>query len=1054
MIPFLDKAIVSATFIGRAAQLGALNHWLAHVSVGHSQVVCVAGEAGIGKSRLAAEVRMRAEEQGWQTVQGVCFEPDVVLPYAPLIDLLRTYLARRSLSEVWALLNPWAPEFVKLLPELALLLPALQPTPRLDPEAEKRRLFDAFVHFLGSLLQRSATLGITSSQEDKAEPSPPQSRPLLLIIEDLHWCDDTSLEFLRYLARRLAKHPLLLLLTYRSDEIHLALHHFLAALDREQRPVEVTLPHFTPAEVDGLLRAIFDLQRPVRSAFLDTLYAQTEGNPFFIEEVLKVLVAAGDIFYAEGQWDRKPLTELHIPRTVQDAVQRRTARLSPATRVVLNLAAVVGRRFDFALLQAVTGHDEATLLAHIKELLAAQLVTEATADQFAFRHALTQQAIYTDLLARERKVLHRTIGETIERLYGPISQLATNSGQATPWAALAHHFYVGEVWDKVLLYAQYAGEQAQLLHAPHAAAEHFTHALTAAQRLAASTPDQPGTVVVMRLHSARSLAYDTLGDFAAARTDLEAALHLAQRTGDRQAEWQALLALGELWASRDYGPTRDYLQQALTLAQSLNQPAILARSLNRMGNWHLNAEQYSEVIRYHHEALAIFQATNDEQGLAVTFDLLGATYLMFGDQVQAVAHLEQAAARFRRLGDRRSLAATLTVLTARNEIYTIEHTVLPAPDIAGSIRGGEEALQLARELGWRSGEAYALMLLGRVVVVPGDYRRALAFTQQSYAIASEIEHRQWCCQLHFSFGLIALDLLAFTAAQHHFAQASRLGQESGSVFLLRVANALLALSYLYLHDLDKAEDALNAAAGADHPPEAFTGQLIWLVRAELTLARGNAALARQLLDQLIAALPNIALVGERGVPGLALLRGKALAALARPDEAESALRIACEGAAAKGIPSLLWRSQVTLGHFYRTQGQPAAADQAFAAAHAIINELAAQIPDESLDFVEGGSLRAHFLAQTSTLFPPPPRRTLRQAAKQAVNGLTAREVDIAVQIAQGKANREVSAALVVSERTVETHIRNILAKLGFSSRRQIAAWAVEKGLAKADSVRW
>ncbi|MEZ4733076.1 MAG: AAA family ATPase [Caldilineaceae bacterium] len=421
MTPGFDKAIVSATFIGRVTQLGAFDHWLAQVDTGKSQVICVAGEAGIGKSRLVAEVRKRAEARGWQTVQGGCFEPDLLLPYAPLIDLLRSHLAHRSPQEVQSVLDRWAPEFVKLLPELALLRPDLQPTPRLDPEAEKRRLFDAFVHVL--------------SDFSRGQPqSPlPQPRPLLVIIEDLHWCDDTSLEFLRYLARRMAKRPLLLLLTYRSDEIQPALHHFLAALDREQRPVELTLPRFTMAEVDALLRAIFDLQRPVRAAFLDALHTLTEGNPFFIEEVLKALVTAGDIFFQEGEWDRKPLPELQIPRTVQAAVQRRTEQLSLAARRLLNLAAVAGRRFDFALLQVLTGHDEAALLALMKEVVAAQLVVEATPEQFAFRHALTQQAIYADLLARERKSLHRTIAETTERLYEPTAQPATNSGQAPPW---------------------------------------------------------------------------------------------------------------------------------------------------------------------------------------------------------------------------------------------------------------------------------------------------------------------------------------------------------------------------------------------------------------------------------------------------------------------------------------------------------------------------------------------------------------------------------------------------------------------------------------------
>lgn len=199
-----------------------------------------------------------------------------------------------------SLLGPLAAEVVKLLRELAPALSDHQPTLRLDPEAEKRRLFEMLAHFFTQL-----------------------PAPLLLIMEDLHWSDNTSLEFLRYLARRLATQPLLLLLTYRSDEIHPALHHFLAALDREQRPVELALPHFTPAEVDALLRAIFASGRPVHTDFLDELCRLTDGNPFFIEEVLKALIAAGDVFYSDGVWDRKPMNELRIPRSVQDAVQRR-----------------------------------------------------------------------------------------------------------------------------------------------------------------------------------------------------------------------------------------------------------------------------------------------------------------------------------------------------------------------------------------------------------------------------------------------------------------------------------------------------------------------------------------------------------------------------------------------------------------------------------------------------------------------------------------------------------------------------------------------------------
>jgi predicted ATPase len=154
-----------------------------------------------------------------------------------------------------------------------------------------------------------------------------------------------------------------------------------------------------------MLQAIFALQRPVLADTLSAIHTLTEGNPFFIEEILKSLVTTGEIFYADGIWKRKTPQELCIPQSIQDAVQQRTEQLSSSARQVLTFAAVAGRRFDFALLQQIMHYDEEQLLVLIKELIAAQLVIEESVERFAFRHALTQQAIYGDLLARERRAL-------------------------------------------------------------------------------------------------------------------------------------------------------------------------------------------------------------------------------------------------------------------------------------------------------------------------------------------------------------------------------------------------------------------------------------------------------------------------------------------------------------------------------------------------------------------------------------------------------------------------------------------------------------------------
>src|SRR5713226_5919409 len=368
--------VICPVLIGRAHDLTTLHLLVDRAQSGQGQVALVSGEAGIGKSRLVAEVKTYAASHDFLLVQGSCFPTDHAIPYAPLLDLLRSFLTGHPSPLPAPEVKQVAQAFLPLLPDAGHVLVGTPPAsmlPVLDPEQEKRRRFEILAHFL---------------------TNPARTRPVLLVVEDLHWSDDTSLEFLHYLARRCSAHRLLLLLTYRSDEVRPVLRHFLAQLDRERLTQEILLVRLTRDEVEAMLRAIFALPRSAHVELADPLSTLTEGNPFFVEEILKSLMASGGIVYSNRSFQGKETRELHIPRSVQDAVQQRTDQLSESARRVLILAAVAGRRFDFALLQALTKHDEDHLLQLFKELMGAQLVIEESEEQFAFRHALTQQAVY------------------------------------------------------------------------------------------------------------------------------------------------------------------------------------------------------------------------------------------------------------------------------------------------------------------------------------------------------------------------------------------------------------------------------------------------------------------------------------------------------------------------------------------------------------------------------------------------------------------------------------------------------------------------------------
>src|SRR5947209_8731417 len=503
-------------FIGRVSERDALSRLIDRTRSGQGGVALVCGESGIGKSRLVAEAKAEASALGFLLLQGSCFQVDSSYPYAPLLDLLRASAVPPADAP-----HPIVLEFARLLPELASDLSGPLPTPQPDPEQEKRRLFAALTRFFKE----------RTSQ-----------RPVLLVIEDLHWCDDVSLEFLQSLARSCATQPLLLLMTYRSDEVQPSLQRCLAQLDRTRLSQEFQLLPLPRSDVDAMLDAMFALQISERANLLDLIYPLTEGNPFFIEEILTSLVSRGVLWSDDGVWQCKLHPDqrsehVPVPRSVQDAVQQRTHQLSAEARRVVTFAAVAGRRFDFAVLQQVMQCDEDRLLPLLKELVATQLVVEVSADQFAFRHALTQQAVYAGLLARERRSLHRTLAKAIEE------RSATTPMLDTYLEDLASHYYVAEVWVKVLEYAQRAGEKALALYAPRAATLHLGHALDAAHHLRITPPG--------KLYYARGQAYATLGDYDRARSDYERALDTARTASDGSMEWQSMMALGFLWAGHD-----------------------------------------------------------------------------------------------------------------------------------------------------------------------------------------------------------------------------------------------------------------------------------------------------------------------------------------------------------------------------------------------------------------------------------------------------------------------------------------------------------------------
>ena len=985
-----DKPAVSPVLVGRAREMDSLERALRAARSSAGRCVLLAGEAGIGKSRLVAELCDRATAERWIIMEGHCSEQDISFPYAPWIDALRAFLATRDTLEIRNLLGSLAPEFVKLLPELSLLIPELRPNPPLDAESEKRRLFEALARFVAQLAK---------------------SQPLLVVLEDLHWSDEQSLELMHLLARRISSLSLMLVGTYRNEECSPRFTHHLTELGRDHLTDEIRLAPLSRDGVEQMAQVILKTEQPLTPAELDGLMRLTEGNPFFIEEMLKSLVEAGG-------WDK-----LQIPRSLKDSVQRRVAKLPESTRQILSFGSVIGDRFDFGLMEAITMQAEPSLLRMLKELIAAQLLVEQAADQFAFRHALTREAVYSTLLLRERKAIHQTIGETMERLAGARTDASA--------ALLAHHYYQGGVWEKALLYSQRAGEQAQMLYALREAAMLFTHALEAAQHLG-----------IPAAHSAlrgRAQSREVLGEFEGARADYEAALESARRGENRVNAWQALIDLGFLWQSRDLERAGVYFQRALELARSLDNLSILAQTLNRVGNWHLNCGRALEALPFHHEALSLFRELNDRHGMARTMDLLAIVSLQLGEVTQGTAYLAQAIPILREVDDRQALVNTMANLTA---LAHFETEVLGELTYRQLVDLSEEALQIARGFNWDQGEARALIPGAVSLSQTGDYARALEWLNRAKTLTEAMGHRESFARCQLTHGQILLDLLAFTEARQQLEAGLALAQELGAGFLTLTAAAGLARTSILQDDWERAKELLDAWLPAEFPERRMTihQRRLWSGRAELHLAQGDPDRALHIVERLLAATADLAQHGPHAVPYLSRLRAQARAALGYLEDAQAELQGTLPIATRQGQRPMLWRLHADLGHVYRAMRRREDAEHEFSSARTIIQDLANQIPE--------GTLRDNFLKQALAALPTAPTHTPRQAAKKEFGGLTAREREIAALIAQGKSNREMAEELVISETTAERHVANILSKLGFNSRTQIAVWAVGKGLRK------
>jgi DNA-binding NarL/FixJ family response regulator len=996
----LDKPIVCPVLLGRNRQLQALRDLAADAARGSGQAVLVVGEAGIGKSRLVTTFATHLESDGWPAVRGSCFERDRSVLYAPVAEMLRQVVGSPPRPAVLEQLGQRAIDLVRILPELAHWLPPDVESARIDLEQDRRQLFQV--------------VGEVLAERDSRTPT-------LLIVEDVHWADGASLDLLHSFARTLPSRRALLLLTYRSDELfsnsnsNRELMQFRDNLNRARLAQELQLAPLETADVDGMLRAILSLGRSPRRDFLELVNSLTEGNPFFVEELVRALIAEGQLVRSGGTWARAATAaELRLPRTVLSAVQRQSETLSEQTQRILEMAAVVGQRFDFEFVRALVGLSESDFLATLKELIGAGLVIEVSAEQLAFRHALTRQAILSQLLARERRLLHRRVAEAIEQAYA--------SDREAHLADLAQHYHAAGLWAEALDCARHAGQHALRLYAPGAAAEQLTLALESAQHL--GLPADPDLLEM------RGRAREALGDFDSARADYTETLAAAPNAARR---CQALIDLGALWASRDYAQAGEWFEQALEAARQTDDSPLLARTLNRHGNWLVNIGRTAEGLALHRQALALLEPAGDREGIAETLDLLGMSLGLHGNVVEAVDWLARAAENFGELGDRIGQASSLSTGVSFGGPLHAETSAAALRSLAEIRADSSTALRLARQTGSLAWEAYVHLALGHTLNGYGELGEALEHGRAGQQIATEIEHQQWQTGALNVLGEAHVFAMAAETAIDVLEQALESALQLRSCHWTGMTASFLALAYLQVGDLSRSRSTLQRAWPRAHLPTNAAERRVAWVWGDLALAEHDPELALRVAQGLLESAPG----GTRGqgIPWLHKLLGEAQHALGHSDDALTSLEQAKAGALERQQRPALWQIQRALARVHLMRRSADAAYVEIEQATACIEAIASALRNDEL--------ASQFKRRALASLPGVPNSVARRIVTRQAGGLSPREREVAQQVALGRSNREIADALIVGERTVETHVTHIMSKLGLSSRRQIANWLSE-----------
>ncbi|MDB4948629.1 MAG: hypothetical protein JWM27_1278 [Gemmatimonadetes bacterium] len=984
--------------VGRADEIERLRAAVEDAAEGRGGTLFLAGESGVGKTRLA---RLAAEEmarRGGVAATGRCYPMETGVPYSSVSDALGAILRVIEPASLATLTRGGEAELASLFPSLA---PADAARPSLDgdPAELKTRLLWSFTQFLGRLAAR---------------------RPLLLVLEDLQWADPSSLELLHFAARQVSgRERVLILCTYNPAERDRnpnlrAAEQSLLGMGAARTATLGPLSHPETAE---MVRTLFGVEEAATRELVALLYGWTRGNPFFVEETLKTLVETGKLRPVEGTWIGWEVDALELPRSVRDSVLGRMDRLSPDARSVADLAAVVGARVTYSALEAVSGLEPGALLAALDELRRARIVaeTEDAGDVvYDFAHPVLRDALYTELGLARARTLHAAVAEALERFHG--------AGAPAHADELALHFVRSgsrRLAGKAARYLAAAGRSALARHANREAAEYLSAAI---EQSAAENGDDPSLLEDL------ARARQRLGEHDAAVELLRRVLERAEADGDaaRTAALRRRIGLARYWSGRHGEALAEY-EAGIEAAERAGDDQAMARLRIAKGMCLQELGRLPDAQREVAAALLLSSHSGEPALLARAHRALLLLYTWTGPPDLARAHGERAVELAERAADRGVACSTHWAMAMVAGL---------TGDSAAVARHLAQAERLADELNSPLWRLWISEIAIEYAAGTGEWDSAVALAERSIALARSLGQKNLLPRLLVWGGLVYLAQGKLEQGERFVNEAWELAaaDRDGPLDVHTAVPAHTGMAALHVARGEHERAIEVGMAGLEIADR--SGYVVWAIHRLLPIV-AEAALWLRDADRAASIGRRLRKESERLGHKLGLAWADTCDALVlrlsdRP-AAIALLRNAVDELEAIPFPVDAARLRHQLGEVLGDSGDREGAIRELRRAHDVFARVGAQ--------PELQATRENL----RLLGARPPARTLGLGAA----GLTGREADIARRAAAGESNKQIGRALGLSPRTVGTHLSNVFRKLEVGSRHELVEIVRRMDLADA-----